>query len=80
VSFVVLILFVIMVWGFVVKMVKQKACRKCRKIYSGTKCPNCGSEESSDVYKGKVVVLRSEDSEIAKNLKIGKNGEFAVKT
>ena len=37
---------------------------------SGNRCPNCGSEEHSDNFKGKVVVLNTEQSEIAKNSKI----------
>jgi len=37
-------------------------------------------ETFTESWKGKIVVIRPEDSEIAKNLKIQKKGEFAVRT
>jgi len=61
-------------------MAKEKACKNCKTIYTGTKCPKCGSEESSDSFKGRVVVFNSEESEIAKNLKIKEKGSYAIKT
>jgi len=60
-------------------MAKEKACRKCRTIYTGTKCPACDSTESFDSFKGRVVILNPEKSEIAKELGINKKGEFAAK-
>ena len=60
-------------------MAKQKACKSCRAVYSGDKCPKCGSEESSDNFKGKVIVFNPEESEIAKNSKIKDKGEYAIK-
>jgi DNA-directed RNA polymerase subunit E" len=61
-------------------MAKQKACKKCRTIYTGAKCPKCGAEEFSDSFKGKIVVLRPEESDIAKRLKITEKGEYALRT
>lgn len=61
-------------------MTKQKACKICKKIYDGEKCPVCGSKESSDSFKGKVYILNPEKSEIAQRLKIKNRGEFAIKT
>ena len=61
-------------------MAKQKACKKCRTIYKGAKCPSCGSEEATETFKGKIIILRPEDSEIAKKIKINKSGEYAIKT
>lgn len=58
-------------------MAKEKACKQCKTIYEGTKCPACGSIESVDSFKGKIVVLNPEQSEIAKELKIDKKGVFA---
>ena len=60
-------------------MGKEKACRQCRTVYEGTKCPNCGSTESIDSFKGKIVVLNPEESEIAKELGIDKKGTFAAR-
>ena len=60
-------------------MVGQKACKACKTIYTGTKCPRCGSEESSDSPKGKIVILDSQESELARNLKIKEKGVYAIR-
>ena len=60
-------------------MAKEKACRQCKHIYQGNKCPKCGYEEGSESFKGKVQVLNPDESEIAKNLNIKEKGEYAVK-
>jgi DNA-directed RNA polymerase subunit E" len=60
---------------------KQKACRVCNVIYGeGDKCPKCGSKESTDSFKGRVMMLDPEKSEIAKKLNIKDKGNFAIKT
>ncbi|MEK6926768.1 MAG: transcription elongation factor subunit Spt4 [Nanoarchaeota archaeon] len=57
-----------------------KACKICRTIYeSGEKCPNCGSKDSTDSFKGRVIVLNPEKSEISQKLKIKGKGNFAIK-
>ncbi len=58
----------------------DKACKKCKAIYSGAKCPKCGSTESSASFKGKIVILNSEESEIAKKVGIKEKGSYAIKT
>ncbi len=61
-------------------MTKQKACRICNTIYDeGDKCPSCGSKESTDSFKGRVVIMNPEKSEIAKKLNIKEKGNFAIK-
>jgi len=61
-------------------MAKEKACKNCKRVVeSGNKCPNCGSEELADSFKGKVTVLNPEQSEIAKNLNIKNKGTYAIK-
>lgn len=61
-------------------MPKEKACKICKRIYEGEKCPVCGSKESTDSFKGKAYILNPEKSEIAQKLKINNKGEFAIKT
>lgn len=62
-------------------MPKAKACKDCNRVYeTGDKCPSCGSNESTDSFKGKIIVLDPENSEIAKKLKIKDKGNFAIKT
>jgi DNA-directed RNA polymerase subunit E" len=60
-------------------MVKEKACKICKIIYQGEKCPNCNSQEYSDDVKGKIMILNPENSEIAKKLKITQKGTYAIK-
>ena len=61
-------------------MAKSKACKICRSIYEGTKCPNCDSKESNENFKGRTIILDAEKSEIAQKLNIKNKGEFAIKT
>jgi len=51
-------------------MAKAKACKICKKIYEGEKCPRCESKESTEGFKGRVVVVNPEKSEIAQKLNI----------
>ncbi|MBU2562204.1 MAG: DNA-directed RNA polymerase subunit E'' [Nanoarchaeota archaeon] len=62
-------------------MVKDKACKLCNKIYeTGDKCPNCEAKEATEGYKGRIVILDPEKSEIARKLKLKNKGNFAIKT
>lgn len=58
---------------------KQKACKICNRIYEGDKCPGCDSKESTESFKGRIVVLNPEKSEIAQKLNIKEKGNFAIK-
>lgn len=60
-------------------MAIEKACKVCKTIYTGVKCSKCGNTESSDTFKGRVIVFNPEQSEIAKNLTLKEKGEFAVR-
>ena len=59
---------------------KPKACKVCNKIYEEDKCPECGSKESTTSFKGRIVVLNRDKSEIAQKINIKGNGNFAIKT
>jgi len=60
---------------------KEKACRICRAIYeSGEKCPKCGSKEYNENFKGKIIVVNPEKSEIAGKINLKEKGAFAIKT
>ncbi|MBT3408050.1 DNA-directed RNA polymerase subunit E'' [Candidatus Woesearchaeota archaeon] len=59
---------------------KKLACKNCNYLYSGTDpCPNCKSQNPTDDWKGKVIIVNSEKSDISKYLKKTKNGEFSIK-
>ncbi len=60
-------------------MSAKKACKMCKRIYEETNCPSCGSNESVKDYKGIVIIFDPQNSEIAKNIKAEKAGEYAVK-
>jgi len=61
-------------------MSKEKACKICKKIYDEGECPKCGSKESIEGFKGRIVVVNPEKSEIAQKLNIKSKGNFAIKT
>ena len=62
-------------------MAKAKACKICNKIYeTGDKCPNCDAKESTEGFKGRIVILNPEKSEIAQKIGLKKEGNFAIKT
>jgi len=62
-------------------MVKQKACKICNMIYeTGDRCPNCGAKEFTESFKGRIVLINPEKSEIAQKLNLKKKGNFAIKT
>ena len=61
-------------------MPKQKACKICRTVYeTGDKCPNCESKENTEAFKGRIVVVDPEKSEIAQKIGIKEKGNFAIK-
>jgi len=62
-------------------MAKAKACKICNTIYEeGEKCPNCDSKEFTESFKGRVIIINPEKSEIAKKLNKKIKGNFAIKT
>ncbi len=61
-------------------MAKQKACKICKTIHEEKLCPKCESKEHTEAFKGKIIVLNPEQSEIAKKIGLTEKGEFAIKT
>lgn len=62
-------------------MPKPKACKLCKTIFDGgDKCPKCEAKESTDSFKGRIVILDPKKSEIAKKLNLKDKGNFAIKT
>ena len=60
-------------------MQSEKACKKCHAIVKGKKCPICGSTELTTSWSGRVIILDPEKSKIAKELKIERPGEYALR-
>lgn len=61
-------------------MAKQRACKVCNRIYEGEKCPSCDSKEFTESFKGRIVLMNPEKSEIAQKLNMKEKGNFALKT
>ncbi len=56
----------------------KKACKKCKRIYENVDvCTEC-NEKLTQSFKGVVIVVDAENSEIAKKLKINKPGKYAI--
>lgn len=61
-------------------MVKPRACKICRTVHEEEKCPKCDSREYTESFKGRIVVINPEKSEIATKLNLKEKGNFAIKT
>jgi len=61
-------------------MNKGKACRECRKVIEeGDKCPNCGSTAFTTFWRGYVIIIDPEKSEISKKMGIQTTGKHALR-
>ncbi len=60
-------------------MAKEKACKNCKRIYEGDECPVCARKDISENIKGKVEIINPEKSTLAKELKVNKEGIYAIK-
>ncbi|MFH1257241.1 MAG: transcription elongation factor subunit Spt4 [Candidatus Diapherotrites archaeon] len=61
-------------------MNKGKACRQCRRVIEeGDKCPVCGGSAFTTFWRGYVVIIDSEKSEIAQKMGITTQGRFALR-
>ena len=61
-------------------MNKEKACRECRfLVEEGDKCPNCSGNTFTTFWRGYVVILDAENSDIAKKMGITTTGKFALR-
>ncbi|MEB3844451.1 MAG: DNA-directed RNA polymerase, subunit E'' [Desulfurococcales archaeon] len=58
-----------------------KACRRCGGLVDreARVCPYCGSAEFTDNWEGMIIILDSENSVIAKETNINREGMFAIK-
>ena len=57
----------------------KKVCKKCKLFVTGTECPLCHGKDFTENWKGKLIVLDAERSEVAKKLNIKSKGEYAIK-
>lgn len=60
-------------------MSKNKACKKCKRFVEGNECPICKTNNFSTNWQGRLAVLDTKKSTIAKKIGIEANGEYAIK-
>lgn len=61
-------------------MGKEKACRSCRMVVEDeTQCPNCDSVNFTTFWRGYVIIVDPENSEIAKKMGTTKPGKYALR-
>ena len=58
---------------------KKKVCKQCKRFYEENQCPVCKSNQIAGGWQGRLNILNSEQSLIAKQMKIEHNGEYAIK-
>lgn len=57
----------------------KKVCRQCRIFVEGNQCPICKKNQFTDNWKGRLVIVDAEKSEIAKKMGLTVKGEYAIK-
>ena len=57
----------------------EQACKVCRRLVKGNVCPIDKSSDLTRSWRGVVVVVNPENSEIAKEAGLTSPGRFAVK-
>ena len=57
----------------------KKVCKECKMFVEKDKCPNDGNEKFTDNWKGRIVIIDANKSEIAKKVGIKNKGEYAIK-
>ena len=58
-----------------------KACTKCKMLVDDKTevCPNCGKREFSYEWDGLIIIVKPENSEVARLMGISKEGLYAIK-
>ena len=57
----------------------KKACKNCGALVLKDICPNCHDAKLTENWKGRIIVVEPENSEIAKKLSIKHKGEYAIR-
>jgi DNA-directed RNA polymerase subunit E" len=60
-------------------MASRKACKKCKILVDGSKCPICKGNQFVDNWKGRIIISNPEKSIIAQKVGLKIKGEYAVK-
>ena len=56
-----------------------KACSVCKRLTTKSKCPYHQEARLVDTWKGEIIILDPETSELAKKLEITRPGKYALR-
>ncbi|KXB04971.1 DNA-directed RNA polymerase subunit E'' [candidate division MSBL1 archaeon SCGC-AAA382A13] len=57
----------------------EKACKKCNRIVEGDVCPICGDSSLSEEWRGYVIIIDPETSQIAEKMGVETSGRYALR-
>ncbi|MBD3248598.1 DNA-directed RNA polymerase subunit E'' [Candidatus Woesearchaeota archaeon] len=60
-------------------MAKKKVCKKCKIFVEGNECPVCKGNKFSTNWQGRINILDTGRSSIAKKIGVQMEGEYAIK-
>jgi len=60
-------------------MSKKKACKQCKYFFEGAECPLCKTSQSVTNWKGRIYIIDTNGSDIAKKIGVSADGEYAIK-
>ncbi len=60
-------------------MSKIKVCKKCKLFVEADMCPLCKRDSFSTSWQGRLVIIDTNNSHIAKELGVTEAGEYAIK-
>jgi len=55
------------------------ACKICKKLVTGDKCPLHPEAKLVENWKGKIIIFDPANSELAKKMKVNDKGEYAIR-
>jgi DNA-directed RNA polymerase subunit E" len=55
------------------------ACKICKKLVLGDRCPIHPDAKLAEAWKGKIIILDPNNSELAKKMNINDKGEYAIR-
>ncbi|MEK6968752.1 MAG: transcription elongation factor subunit Spt4 [Nanoarchaeota archaeon] len=58
---------------------KRKICKNCRRFVDADACETCGGTQFTNSFQGRMSILDTQKSKIAKKAGIEKEGEYAIK-
>lgn len=58
---------------------KKKVCRQCRVFVDEGNCPVCKGNDFAVSWQGRVSILDTKESAVAKKMGISSDGEYAIK-